>query len=135
MLICLTARRGAEAWPWPFLNRRIDFTESARAVAHQTYAVGDLVWPDQKVIVEVNGKSFHADKDGFTVESGRRAALEASGYTVLDINYEQMSNLEKLDTMLESFAHQTGFPLKRRTVSFLHQREKLHRALFGDISA
>lgn len=123
---------GGEGWPWPSLNRRIDFTSEVRAVSGSAYCVADLLWVDQRVDIEVNGMAYHADAQGFTRESGRRAALEAMGYTVLEIAYRQMADLESLDIMMETFAQRLGFPLRTRTVEFIERRRRLHKSLFGN---
>lgn len=86
---------------------------------------------EPKVDLEVQGMAFHADDQGFLVASGRRTALESMGYTVLEINHEQMADLEKFDAMLPSMARAVGYPLQPRTGAFLQRRDKLHRALFG----
>ena len=123
---------GGEGWPRPVLNQRIDFDEKARLLSDRTYAVADLLWKEQQVCIEVNGKGFHADKQGFTIESGRTAALESMGYRVLNINYDQMRDFDQLETILETFADALGFPLQRRTASFIKRKKAWHQAIFCD---
>ena len=99
-------------------------------LARRSFAVADCLWMEPKVDLEVQGMAFHADDQGFLVASGRRTALESMGYTVLEINHEQMADLEKFDAMLPSMACAVGYPLQPRTGAFLQRRDKLHRALF-----
>ena len=130
LLLCADIWTGGEHWPRPALNQRIDFDDAARLLSSRTYAVADLLWKDQQVCIEVNGKSFHADKNGFTIESGRTAALESMGHRVLNINYAQMADFDQLETMLETFAETLGFPLQRRTAAFIKRKRAWHQALF-----
>lgn len=130
LLCCSNPYFGGEGWPWPSINRRIDFPRHLRTLAESNYCIADLLWPERKVDLEVNGEEYHTDEDGFVLYNGRRAALEAMNYTVLDINYAQASNLASLDIMLDSFAQKLGIRPKRRTVAFLQRKKKLHAALF-----
>lgn len=133
ILLCLDAWRGGLGWQLPLLNCRIDFTKEARALSHQAYAVGDLVWPDRMVDIEVDGEAFHADERGFKVVSGRTAALRSMGYHVESITYEQMSNEEQLEAMVKIFSECLKLPPKLRTSAFLEKRRHLLSALFDDV--
>lgn len=133
MLICLPPMLGGEHLPFPELNRRIAFSEAARKLAGMRYCVADMLWPKQRVVVEVNGFSFHADRDGFIEHSGRRAALEADGYRVIDINYEQVAHLEQWDSMVATITEALDRRHQVRTARFLHHRDELHRQLFPHV--
>lgn len=131
MVTCFDAHSGGEGWGSPKLNMRIPFSSEAQRLAGRSCAVADCLWEREKVDFEVNGMAFHADAEGFLVETGRRPALESMGYKVFEVTPAQMADLETLETMLENFSRQTGMPLKRRTVAFLKARKRLHEELFG----
>ncbi len=135
LIECLPPRYGGESWPVPLVNARIDFTEEARCLSGTRYAIGDQVWAERKVVVEVNGEAFHADRQGFKVGHGRTAALEAMGYEVVEINYDQMSDPLKLEARLAVLAKKIRLPLQKRTVRFLERREALLAELFGSDQA
>lgn len=130
MLLCSGAHLGGEAFEAPILNMTITYSEQARALAHRSFAIGDCMWPHAKTILEVNGEAFHADRSGFLIASGRRPALESMGYTLLELNHEQMANLELFDTMLPAFSKALQIPLRHRTSAFLRRRNQLHHELF-----
>lgn len=130
MIACLPPRYGGESLPSPELNRRIAFDSQAANLAHMKSCVGDLVWPDKMVVLEVNGYEFHADRSGFKIESGREGALEAMGYTVVDITYEQMSNEAMLDLKLERLSCALGASMQKRTERFLKERSDLLEEIF-----
>lgn len=125
-------RYGGAGWPWPKFNKTIPFAGGAVKLGNKKQAVGDMVLEDKKAIFEVNGKAFHADKHGFTVESGRRAALEHMGYKVFDISYEHLSDLEAFDALMKTFSEQLSIPAHVKDSAFLRRREKLHADLFPE---
>ncbi len=130
MIICLPPELGGEGWRIPYLNRRIALSPSAQLLSGSSFCVGDQVWPDSKLVLEENGKEYHADRDGFAEHSGRRAALESMGYIVQEITYAQMSHYEQLEAILLSIATQFGFSLQPRTPAFIRKRKGLLSLLF-----
>jgi very-short-patch-repair endonuclease len=50
----------------------------------------DAMWPDLKVVVEVDGYEFHGDRDAFENDRARDAALVAAGYRVLRFTARQL---------------------------------------------
>lgn len=130
MLMCAGAWRGGEGWPAPWLNRRIEFEGAARELAGRSHCVCDQLWLEQKVVIEVNGLAYHADRQGFILKSGRTAALESLGYRVIDLDYEQMYNLDQWDARVEVISQMLGLPLKKRTPAFIRRQRALHKELF-----
>lgn len=86
---------------------------------------------DLKVDIELNGRAFHADERGFSLESGRRAALEAMGYRVLEITHGQMEDYDSFETISLSFADVLGFREAPRTSAFCKRRKELHRRVMA----
>jgi very-short-patch-repair endonuclease len=50
----------------------------------------DAVWPEQKLVVEVDGWPFHRDRDAFENDRARDAVLVAHGYRVIRITARQL---------------------------------------------
>jgi very-short-patch-repair endonuclease/predicted transcriptional regulator of viral defense system len=50
----------------------------------------DAIWPDLKLVVEVDGYEFHGDRDSFENDRARDAALIAAGYTVIRFTATQL---------------------------------------------
>lgn len=50
----------------------------------------DAVWPDLKLVVEVDGHEFHGDRDSFENDRARDAALVAAGYRVIRFTATQL---------------------------------------------
>jgi very-short-patch-repair endonuclease len=50
----------------------------------------DALWPDLKLVVEVDGYEFHGDRDSFENDRARDAVLVAHGYRVLRFTARQL---------------------------------------------
>jgi very-short-patch-repair endonuclease len=48
------------------------------------------VWPEHKLVVEVDGYAFHAGRRAFERDRRRDAALAALGYTVVRVTWRQL---------------------------------------------
>lgn len=68
----------AAALPRPKANARIARLEV------------DFLWPEQKVVVEVDGYTFHAGARAFERDRERDAILAARGYVVLRVTWRQL---------------------------------------------
>jgi very-short-patch-repair endonuclease len=45
----------------------------------------DFLWPDQRLVVEVDGHAYHANRRAFERDRERDAALAAAGITVVRV--------------------------------------------------
>ncbi|MGH2993183.1 MAG: DUF559 domain-containing protein [Solirubrobacterales bacterium] len=50
----------------------------------------DFLWPEQRLVVEVDGYAYHAHRSAFERDRRRDATLAASGYTVLRVTWRQL---------------------------------------------
>ena len=75
------------------------FTEFARryllpAPITNTHVLGfeaDVLFPDQRVIVELDGAEFHLDRSAFESDRDRDATLLAAGYVTVRITWERLT--------------------------------------------
>lgn len=51
----------------------------------------DFLWPDQRLIVEVDGYRFHGHRSAFERDRRKAMALIASGYTVIRVTWRQLT--------------------------------------------
>ncbi len=51
----------------------------------------DALFPDERVIVELDGAEFHLDRDAFESDRDRDAALLAAGYVTVRITWERLT--------------------------------------------
>jgi very-short-patch-repair endonuclease len=81
--------------PLPQTNRRI-----------QGYEV-DCVWPEQRLIVELDGHAFHAPTHAFEADRARDRRLEAAGWHVIRVTWRQLhEEPELLETDLRQLLGQ-----------------------------
>lgn len=50
----------------------------------------DFTWPALKLIIEADGYTYHSTRDGFESDHERRLALEALGWRVVAVTYDQV---------------------------------------------
>ena len=64
-------------------------------VAIEGYEV-DCVWPEQRVIVELDGHATHAPAHAFELDRARDRRLEAAGWRVIRITWRQLEQEPEL---------------------------------------
>ena len=50
----------------------------------------DVFWPDQRLIVEIDGFAYHSTRQAFERDRARDAALQAAGYRVIRFTWRQI---------------------------------------------
>ena len=50
----------------------------------------DFAWPEQRLIIEVDGYEFHRSREAFERDRARDAALLAAGHRVLRVTWRQL---------------------------------------------
>lgn len=98
------SRSAAEA----LLRRHMEASAVPRArqnVRVAGYEV-DFLWPDQRVVVEVDGYAWHSSRSRFESDRARDAALTAAGYTVLRFTWRQID--EKPGVVVARIAYVLG---------------------------
>lgn len=81
------------------LVRRAGLPAPRTNVALGPYEV-DFLWPQQKVVVEVDGFRFHRFRDRFEGDRRKDLWLESRGYQVLRVTWEQITR-SSLETMVQ----------------------------------
>jgi very-short-patch-repair endonuclease len=52
----------------------------------------DAVWPEQRLVVEVDGYAYHGHRAQFERDRRRDLALTAAGYRVIRVSWRQLTN-------------------------------------------
>lgn len=125
MLLCSSSQIGGLQLPKPYSNRMIKYDQKARSLSGSRHCFADFLWLNKQVVLEVNGMAFHADREGFILQSNRNAALKSMGFSVFDINFNQLKNLERFETVMEPLWKSLG--LRR---SFSEGAARSNRASF-----
>jgi very-short-patch-repair endonuclease len=77
-------------------RRLLELVRRARLPAPTTNARAgrfevDLLWPEHRLVVEVDGFAFHGTRAAFERDRRRDAELQALGYRVLRITWRQLT--------------------------------------------
>lgn len=78
-------------------HRFLDLIRAAGLPAPQTNVlveglVVDAVWPDARLVVELDGFEFHRERDAFERDRARDASLKRAGYEVVRFTWRQLCN-------------------------------------------
>lgn len=106
-MFCLPMLRGGFACKSGISNYRIEFEEEAIAVSGMPYAIGDLVFPSSREILEYKGHP-HDSKESRIRDEKREAGLSAMGFRVTSINREQIKDAAALEAIAKRLYRQAG---------------------------
>jgi very-short-patch-repair endonuclease len=90
------AREGGPRWTRSDAERRmLNLIREARLPRPMTNVriegwQADVLWPEHKLIVEVDGYPFHSHRRAFERDRRRDAAHVAAGYRVIRVTYRQL---------------------------------------------
>jgi len=79
----------------PLESRFLDFCRANQLVLPQTNVTvagreADAYWPAQRLVVELDGWSFHSHRAAFERDRARDAAMQAAGYRVIRITHRRL---------------------------------------------
>ncbi len=129
IMMCTHRASGGYGLPFPRINEPIAMSVAASSLysARQVYA--DFLWPESKTILEVDGKAFHADEQGFLIQSGRTASLQSMGYRVHNINYQQLADFDQFIAIMDAVAFDLGILPPKKTGSFIVRANELRKSV------
>lgn len=127
-LLCFPVRLGGCGLPRAQMNREIKLNKSAAAAFGTAIYVGDMVWPDSRVIVEYDGLADHSEIGRIARDAGRRDALAAEGYTVFVVTNRQICDSEQFSVIAKAVAKAIGYKLRIRDASFEEKSAQLREA-------
>ena len=74
----------------------------ARELARRGHEV-DLLWPQERLIVEIDGYAYHGSRAAFERDRRRDARLLAAGYRVLRVSWRQIA--DDSDELVATLTH------------------------------
>ncbi|MBR3263167.1 MAG: hypothetical protein IKF93_08665 [Lachnospiraceae bacterium] len=81
----------------PDLNARVNLNESGKSLVKRDSLYCDMVWEEQKVVVEYDSNLSHLSKRQHFYDKQRITALNLSGYTVICITAENLRNFRSIE--------------------------------------
>ncbi|MEY8561710.1 DUF559 domain-containing protein [Eggerthellaceae bacterium 3-80] len=91
-ILSLPIKRGGQGFPPMQLNARLSVPKEAYPLVNSRYLLADLLWEEQRVIVEYDGILDHTGAERITQDAGRRIVLESMGFTVMTLTKKQVCN-------------------------------------------
>ncbi len=107
-------KRGIAALRQPPAHTRSDlearflaFLDASRLPTPQTNTLiegyeADAVWPDHRLIVELDSYTFHSTRQAFEEDRRRDRRLAAAGWTVIRITWRDLDDPEALEAELRA---------------------------------
>jgi very-short-patch-repair endonuclease len=92
------------------------FNQRVKTIKNSHYIV-DLLWPEAKLVVEIDGFKFHSNKYAFSRDRNKDYELTISGFTVLRIPHDEVMQdiflaIEKIRDVV-TFCRNTTLKCKR----------------------
>ena len=91
--------RGGYGLPAPNLNYNIKLSASGEEILERAECCCDMVWPEQRVVVEYDSDLVHLNRRQFSYDKKRVNALQLSGYTVISVTKEDLQSYRKIQLL------------------------------------
>lgn len=107
----------------PELNASIELGKEGRALVGSAHVDGDIVWRDQRVVIEANGRLRHEGR--FGEDLTRASALESERYSVRFVTSQQLRSARQMLILGRWLARHlgldSGFPERERLQGLLDE--------------
>lgn len=130
MLLGLPRRIGGKGLPGMALNYRVDLDRQGQKLAHRSYLLCDLFWPEARLDVEYEGREFHSGEHNMASDKNRANALKHMGVSTISLFDEHMRDEDALDTVVADIARILRFRIRPLTDADRLRTRELRHALF-----
>ena len=90
---------GGYGLPPPRLNMDVQLSSEGKEFLGRSFCSCDMVWPEQKVVLEYDSNLAHSTRRQFTIDKNRSTALALSGYRVISVTAEKVANFRAVETL------------------------------------
>lgn len=128
MVLCLPLCHGGFGLPFPVLNMEIELDEIGRTMTSANSIRPDLIWPEQKVVVEYDS-DLHTGSRKIADDSIRRNVLIHMGYHVITVTRLQIKDANEMTRVARTI--EQALRIRKRPARFEPsiKRAELWRAL------
>ena len=95
----LPVHYGGFGLPLPQLNMDIPLSREGGEFLGRDICCCDMVWLEQKVVLEYDSNMAHSTLRQFTKDKNRSTALALSGYRVISVTAEKVANFRAIETL------------------------------------
>lgn len=133
LLLCLPKRYGGYGLPRPELNMRVDLDECERSVSDRHFFECDMLWPEQKVVLEYDGHLDHESYDARANDAVKRNILTNKGYQVFTMTGRQLRDAFVFDKAAKELSAALGYRLRQFPKDWVTRRGSLRDELFKSL--
>lgn len=110
LLLCLPRHLGGYGLPKPQLNGAVRLTKASTSGIE--FLHGDIVWADQRIILEYESNEFHANEKQLEIDSRRRTLLADEGYSVFTMTNNQLVFEAETERLARVIAKAMGIAIR-----------------------
>lgn len=92
----------------------------------------DLLFPEDKVVIEYNGKDYHSSGQQTARDATRREILEKMGYKVIEVRAYDLYNLENFAQLCHEVASLLGREINPKSCHYA-ERQSMLRTLLPNV--
>lgn len=129
MLLCLPFKLGGYNFREPVLNEHINKIKRDGSTLGD-YFVADLLWQEQRIILEYDSTEYHDNDRSHLSDSVRRTELIGLGYDVVSVVSSQVTTAMGTKNLASSLAKKMGRKLRIPKSEFLKANMELRKVLF-----
>lgn len=129
LLLTLPARMGGYNLPRPELNWIVELDELARSIVGVDRYACDLCWPEERSVLEYQGKKTHKQLSRQLDDLRKGNVLDAMDFSVTQIAREQLVRRDETDVVARLLARRLGQELALDGSRFRTAQLRLRSAL------
>ena len=129
MLACFPYRLGGYGLEGFVMNHPIELSDNAARIAGKKRCYAEFCNPEHRVIVEYQGKRYHADPKSFEADRARINGLKEMGYEVIELTSGQMGDFQAFEAIVLRLAGLVGKRIRNRDRGATPQRMALRSSL------
>ncbi len=134
VLARLPLSRGGYGLPPLKLNPKVKLYKQAADLLGRDYCMCDMVWEDQKLILEYDSTLSHLKKEQHILDKERLTALTMSNYQVLIATSEQVKNFGNVETLFLNVRRKLQIKTRQDRMDKYYdlRREIVHQLILAD---
>lgn len=124
---------GGYGWKKPGLNYEVELSESGAEHLGRKTCCCDMVWLEEKVVLEYDSNLAHLTADQHMRDKKRSTALSLSGYTIISVTAQDLKNFRTIEELFLRVRKVLGMRTDLRYVeaNFEKRYEVVHDIMFS----
>ena len=126
--------RGGYGLPDLKMNLKVKLSKNAAEYLGREYCICDMVWEEERVILEYDSTLSHLSKDQHILDKERATALTMSGYKVISATAEQVKKFGNAELLFLNLRSELGMRTHRDRMDQFYElrQEVVHEVLLAD---